>query len=68
MQVNYQYEVSILYSLKVLEKVKTEQKQYTPEINKSGGPAGHQVRILWGPAKFTLCRSECPTQFFSNTK
>ena len=20
------------------------------EFNKSGGPAGHQVRILWGPA------------------
>ena len=21
------------------------------EFNKSGGPAGHQVRILWGPAE-----------------
>ena len=31
MQVNYQYEVSFLYSFKVLEKVKTEQKQYAPD-------------------------------------
>ena len=21
------------------------------EFNKSGGPAGHQVRLLWGPAE-----------------
>ena len=21
------------------------------EFNKSGGPAGHQVKILWGPAE-----------------
>ena len=26
-----------------------------PEFNKSGGPAGHQVRILFGPAEiYTL--------------
>ena len=24
---------------------------YHTEFNKSGGPAGHQVRILWGPAE-----------------
>ena len=24
------------------------------EFNKSGGPAGHQVRILWGPAEIHI--------------
>ena len=24
---------------------------YITEFNKSGGPIGHQVRILWGPAE-----------------
>ena len=26
-------------------------KYLKAEFNKSGGPAGHHVRILWGPAK-----------------
>ena len=41
------------------------------EFNKSGGPAGHQVRFLWGPAEiYTVpvrmsdtilaSRDECP--------
>ena len=26
-------------------------KNFVAEFNKSGGPASHQVRILWGPAE-----------------
>ena len=38
-------------------KVKVKGQAYSSyaEFNKSDGPAGHQVRILWGPAEiYTL--------------
>ena len=34
------------------------------EFNKSGSPAGHQVRILWGPAEiYTLQVQMSDTSF-----